>query len=322
VEQQVRSILEQRPAPTELVVGDDESTDGTIAIVERVYAESLLAMPELQTRLSVIRRSSPLGVTANFAATIAACEGELIALSDQDDVWVPGKLALLAAAFAADASLLLVHTDAHLIDAGGRPLGVTLFEALEATPWERTGLSLGDALPVLLRRNLVTGATVMFRRRLLDSALPIPPQWVHDEWLAAIAALVGGVKLLPVALIKYRQHDSNQIGARKPTLADKLKRLRVPQSERAPRLAERAALLAERGRALGVSAKIQAALDAKADHELRRGGMQRIRFNRVPAVAAGVLAGRYARYSRGSIDALRDLLAPADWRDQGSRGRR
>jgi glycosyltransferase involved in cell wall biosynthesis len=316
----VRSILEQVPAPIELVVGDDESTDGTIATVERVYSEVLLARPALPTRLSVIRRSAALGVTANFAATIAACDGELIALSDQDDVWMPGKLALLAAAFAADASLLLVHTDAHLVDAGGGPLGVTLLEALEATPWEREGLSLGDALPVLLRRNLVTGATAMFRRRLLDSALPIPPQWVHDEWLAAIAALIGRVRLLPVALIEYRQHDSNQIGARKPTLADKVERLREPQSERARKLAERAALLADRGRALGVTAKLQASLDAKADHELRRGRMQRIRFNRVPAVAAGVLAGRYARYSRGSIDALRDLLAPADWRDQGSRG--
>ena len=311
VARQVASILAQRPAPVELVVGDDDSSDDTLAIIERAHAEARAADPQLPTALRIIRRRPALGVTANFAATLAVCEGDLIALSDQDDEWMPGKLAALSEAFAADERLLLVHSDARLVDGDGAPLGLTLLEALEATEAERAGLAAGDALPVLLRRNLVTGATVMLRRTLLDAALPIPGEWVHDEWLAAVAAATGRVRLVPEALIDYRQHGANQIGARRPTLADKLARLRAPRAARALRLAQRTALLAERGRALGVAPAVQAQLDAKADHEARRARLPRVRIARVPAVVAGALAGRYGRYSRGAMDVLRDLVTPA-----------
>lgn len=311
VARQVASILNQRPAPLELVVGDDDSSDDTLAVIERVHADARAADPALPTTLRIIRRSPALGVTANFAATLAACEGDLIALSDQDDEWMPGKLAALAAAFDADPGLLLAHSDARLVDGDGQPLGLTLLDALEATPGERAGLVAGDALPVLLRRNLVTGATVMLRRSLLEAALPIPGEWVHDEWLAAVAAATGRVRLVPESLIDYRQHGANQIGARRPTLADKLARLREPRAGRAARLARRAALLAERGRALGVAADAQTQLDAKADHEARRARLPRLRIARVPAVVAGAVSGRYGRYSRGAMDVLRDLATPA-----------
>lgn len=311
VARQVASILNQRPAPLELVVGDDDSSDDTLAIIERVHAEALAADPGLKTRLTIIRRRPALGVTANFAATLAGCAGDLIALSDQDDEWMPGKLATLSAAFAADPELLLAHSDARLVDADGASLGLTLLEALDATEGERAGLAAGEALPVLLRRNLVTGATVMLRRTLLESAAPMPAEWVHDEWLAAIAAAVGRVRLLPEPLIDYRQHGANQIGARRPTLADKLARLREPQGERAARLALRTALLAERGRVLGVAAAVQRQLDAKAAHEARRARLPRVRLARVPAVLGGALSGRYSRYSRGAMDVLRDLVTPA-----------
>ena len=311
VARQVQSILNQRPAPLELVVGDDASTDGTVAVIEREHAAALAADPSLPTSLTVIRRDPALGVTANFAATIAACSGDLIALSDQDDEWMPGKLAALAAAFTADPELLLAHSDARLVDADSVPLGNTLLDALEATSAERAGLIAGEALPVLLRRNLVTGATVMLRRSLLESAAPMPAEWVHDEWLATVAAAVGRVRLLPEPLIDYRQHGANEIGARRPGLADKLARLREPRAERAARLAHRTALLAERGRVLGLAAAVQAQLDAKAAHEARRARLPRVRVARVPAVLAGAVAGRYGRYSRGAMDVLRDLVTPA-----------
>jgi glycosyltransferase involved in cell wall biosynthesis len=312
IARQVQSILRQRPAPFEVIVGDDASTDDTVAVIEREYAAAVAADPELPTQLTIVRRDVALGVTGNFAATLEACSGELIALCDQDDEWMPGKLATLTAAFTADTELLLAHTDARLVDALGAPLGLTLLEALEATTVERSRLAAGDALPVLLRRNLVTGATVMLRRSLLESAAPAPAQWVHDEWLAAIAATVGRVRLLPETLIDYRQHGANQIGARRPTTTDKLARLREPRGARAKRLAERTTLWAERGRALGVPASVQAQLNAKAAHEARRAQLPRLRIARVPVVLAGALRGRYSRYSRGAVDVLRDLVSPAE----------
>ena len=312
VAEQVRSILAQRPAPLELVVGDDDSADDTLAIIEREVTAARAADPALSTELVVRRHSPGLGVVGNFADALSACRADLIALSDQDDVWAPDKLARLIAHFETDARLQLVHTDARLVDAAGAPLGLTLLDALEATPAERAGLHTGDAFAVLLRRNLVTGATVMLRRSLVEQAAPFPREWVHDEWLAAIAAAQGphGLRLVPEPLIDYRQHGANEIGARRPTMADRWAKLREPRDARAPLLAERTRLLAERLAVLEVPAERLALAQAKHAHEARRRDLPRWQPARIPGVVSGVARGRYGRYSRGMIDVLRDLVQP------------
>jgi glycosyltransferase involved in cell wall biosynthesis len=317
VEEQVASILHQRPAPLELIVGDDASTDDTVELIERSYRAARDADPAVTTTLKVIRRVPALGVIRNVEATISACSGDLIALSDQDDVWHEGRLAALAAAFADDPDLLLIHSDAQLIDEEGRPLGYTLLDALGASATERELLARGNALPVLLRRSLVTGATVMFSSRLRELAIPFPADWVHDEWLAVIAASVGRARLLPRQLTDYRQHAANQIGARRVTMADRWYKLREPRAARAAWLVRRTTALSDRGRALGVSDRIQAKLDGKAAHEMARGNLPRVHVLRVPGVVAGAISGRYARYSRGAIDVLRDLVQPAGEVDSG-----
>jgi hypothetical protein len=306
VAEQVRSILAQTPAPFELVVGDDASSDDTLEIVERTAAESGRG-----TVLRVLRNDPPLGVVGNFAATIAATTGDLVALSDQDDVWAPGKVAAVTARFAADPDLLLVHSDARLVDGSGAPLGIDLLDALEATSRERAGLERGDAFAVLLRRNLVTGATAVFRRRLLDAAAPFPADWVHDEWLAVLAAALGGLRLDPAPLIDYRQHGANVIGARKPTAADRMARLREQRTERAARLIRRSQSLVERLDAVDAPPARLAAARRKLAHETARSRLPRVRVARIPGVLVGALSGRYSRYSRGPIDILRDLAQPA-----------
>lgn len=304
VADQVRSILAQDPPPFELVVGDDASGDDTLAIVEQLVAGS-------GVRLTVLRNDPPLGVVGNFAAAIAVCTGDLVALSDQDDVWAPGKLAAMRARFAADPDLLLAHSDARLVDGEGAPLGLDLLAALEATPGERAGLEHGDAFAVLMRRNLVTGATVVFRRTLVEKAAPFPADWVHDEWLAVLAAALGTLRLDPARLIDYRQHGANEIGARKPTLADRMRKLREPRDERAARLVARSQGLVDRLVALDAPAARIEAARGKLAHETTRSRLPRVRIARVPGVLRGALSGRYSRYSRGPIDILRDLAQPA-----------
>ncbi|HTL41895.1 MAG TPA: glycosyltransferase family 2 protein [Pseudolysinimonas sp.] len=305
VGEQVASILQQVPAPTELVLGDDASTDDTVAIVERLAADAGVQL--------VLRRHDPaLGVRANFADALDHATGELIALSDQDDIWHEGKLSTLIAAFAADPDLLLVHSDARLVDADGRPLGLTLLQALEATAHERAGLERGDAFATLMRRNLVTGATVMVRRSLLERAAPFAPDWVHDEWLAVIAAATGKLRLLPAELIDYRQHGANQIGARKPTWAERWAKLREPREPRASGLVARTAQLVEALERLGdgVAPSALAAARARLDFENARRALSRVPVARLPWILAAAVRGRYGRYARGSIDILRDLVQP------------
>lgn len=303
VAQQVRSILDQSPAPAELVVGDDGSSDGTVEVVRRTDPG--------RTAVTVLDGASRLGVTKNFERTVRAVGSPLVALSDQDDVWHPGRLSRLAALFDDDA-VLLVHTDARLVGADGEPVGRTLFEELEVSPAELDLERAGRAFDVFLRRNLATGATVVFRRTLLEYALPFPEEWVHDEWLAAVAAALGGVAVIAEPTIDYRLHGGNQIGVTAPTLRYKLSRILEPRGDRNARLARRFGVFADRLEELPVAPEIRAGARAKAEFEARRAALPASRLRRVLPVLRLARTGGYGDYaSRGKADILRDLVQPA-----------
>lgn len=308
IEEQLLSILDQVPAPQQLVVSDDASSDDTIARVREVAAR----YPEIA--LTVFENIPALGVTKNFEQAIRACTGDLIALSDQDDVWHPQRLALFAAEFAARPNVALLHSDARLVDGDGISLGHTLAEALGVNAHEIASIHSGDAFSVLLRRNLVTGACTVLRRSLVEYAAPFPPTWVHDEWLGIIAAAVATSDFIEQPTIDYRQHGANQIGATKLTLAGKFGRMMEPRRARNDRLHTNISVLADRLHRLGsrVSEGTLHQVLAKLDHERMRNALPEARMSRIPGVTRALFAGNYGRYSRGPLDAVRDILQPVD----------
>ncbi|WP_010203471.1 glycosyltransferase family 2 protein [Salinibacterium sp. PAMC 21357] len=308
VEEQLISILEQVPAPHQLVVSDDASKDDTIARTRAIAAR----YPAVE--LTVFENTPPLGVTKNFEQAIRACSGSLIALSDQDDVWHQGRLALFVQEFAAHPAVALIHSDARLVDSEGSPLGHTLSRALGVSAREVASIRSGQAFSVLLRRNLVTGACMVFRQSLVEFAAPFPSSWVHDEWLGVIAAAVGSTGFIDQPTIDYRQHGANQIGATKLTLAGKFGRMMEPRRTRNARLEANITVLADRLQRLGsrVSDDKLNRVRAKLDHEHMRNALPEARMRRIPAVAHAFFAGNYGRYSRGPLDAMRDILQPVD----------
>ncbi|WP_199186731.1 glycosyltransferase family 2 protein [Cryobacterium sp. M96] len=312
IEEQLRSILDQTLQASEIVVSDDGSTDGTPAAVDRIVAAWQGEHPGQPVTLHVIRNPAPLGVTANFEQALAVCTGELIALSDQDDVWPPERLALLAAEFQARPGLQLLHTDARLVDETGRPIGRTLLATLGVSAADRAAVHAGHAFDILLRRNIVTGATVMLRRELVGRARPFPAAWVHDEWLAIVAAATGTMDFLDDALVDYRQHGGNQIGVTSLDAAGRLSRLRTPRTLRNSRLLARAEALDER--ALGLMPvpvdSYLRLITAKAAHERARSALPSARLRRVLPVLRQWRTGGYARFGLGPQDVLRDLVQP------------
>lgn len=307
---QVRSILTQSLIPRELVVGDDASSDDTLAVIEATVASVRAERPAVVTKLVVLRRDPPLGVARNFEQTIAACTSPLVALSDQDDVWPPGRLERLVPRFD-DPAISLVHTDARLVDAGGADSGILLLDALEASSHERDALASGDAFEVLLRRNLVTGATVVLRRSLAEAAMPFSEAWLHDEWLAAVAASSGSLRLIDEPWLDYRQHGGNEVGASSPTWSRRWAKLREPRAPRAARLIARSAALVEHLELTAAAAHLLEAARAKLAHEQWRSRLPRWPIVRIPAIIGAVAAGRYSRFNRGPIDVVRDLVQPA-----------
>ncbi|MBO1737386.1 glycosyltransferase family 2 protein [Leifsonia sp. TF02-11] len=301
---QVKSILAQEPRVAELVVSDDGSSDRTLAIVEETVRAHGAGV-----RLRILRNAEPLGVTANFEQAIAACTGDLVALSDQDDVWHSGRLAAVVAPFE-DERMLLVHSDAALVGADGEPLGGTLFEALAITAEVLAEENSGDALGLLLRRNVVTGATTVLRASLAARARPFPDGWVHDEWLAVCAAILGSLHGLAAPTIDYRQHGANQIGVIRPTLRYKIARVFEPGATRQARLARQFAQLAERAPGFPeLSDTDRARIAEKAEFEANRSRLPTNRLRRIGPIRRLARGRRYERFaSQGALDVLRDLM--------------
>jgi glycosyltransferase involved in cell wall biosynthesis len=306
--EQLHSILLQSLHPAEVVISDDASTDETLDIAEGFRRR----FSEAGINLTLLRNATPLKVVANFERAVLACTGDYIALADQDDVWHPDRLLKLTKRLDSKPEIDLVFSDARLVDAHGVELGHTLFDSLEISPRTLQVLRADGGFGVLLRRNLVTGATVMFRSSLLERAVPFEPSWVHDEWLAIIAAAHAAVDYVPETLIDYRQHHSNVIGITVPTLRRKVSRVFEKRGDRYIDLVERSDRLVQRLIQLGASPPVIELARGKLAHQKARANLAQARPARISAIVREAASGKYRKFSsQGNLDILRDLLQPA-----------
>lgn len=311
LETQLRSIFEQTMPPREIIISDDASSDDTMEIVSRVSAE--FVSKNHSTLMVVLANQAPIGTVANFEKAVSAATGDFVALCDQDDVWSKDKLEKLVGLFRHDSGLLLVHSNARLVDRNGRSLGSTLFEALGISSAVVRLELQGEGFRLLMRRNIVTGATVLFRRDLLNFALPFPKYWVHDEWLAIMAAAIAKIGVCDEALIDYRQHGHNQIGATTLTMKGRWARLTRTRNDRNQLLLDRARVLVTRLDQLGKLVdpdKVNVARH-KVKHEEKRSSLPSRRWARVLPIIREVKTGRYWRLGSGANDILRDLVQPS-----------
>ncbi len=292
--EQLASIAAQTRSPEELIVCDDRSTDETVRIVEDFAAGAGFGV-----RLVVNEEN--LGATKNFEKAIALCEGEIIALSDQDDVWLPGKLARIEEALGRSPRAAMVFSDAELVDEGLRPLGLRLWRCVYVGRRQQRQVWEGATLELLLRHNIVTGATMAFRSEFKDLLLPIPRGWVHDGWIALLLAAVADVELIAEPLIRYRQHGSQQIGAEAPTLWGQYQHAKTMGQEYFRRETDNFAAALDRLSAQAqraVPPEAMAKLERKVAHYRARLRMREVgRLRRLPIIFKELIRGRYFRYS-------------------------
>ncbi|WP_249288753.1 glycosyltransferase [Mobiluncus curtisii] len=313
---QVRAILNQQLPIDELTIGDDDSGDNTVEIVQSLVDDFNRQHPAHPIRLNWRLHRPRIGIRDNFSDAISATTTDVVFLSDQDDEWGPEKTTVLTSALH-DAEL--VHSDAVLTSSDGRPLGnpqrpKTLLRELKASPSELQHLTEGDAFSVLLKRNLITGATVALRGEFARENMPTPPGLLHDEWLAMMAALDGRLRLVQTSvqhpLTYYRQHGGNAVGARKITLRDRWKQLTAGNESDNQRRLTRARSLAHAAdtRQLGTPSQRHDLVKALA-HQQSRSDLPHHRLARIPGIAAEAIRGNYSRYSRGWLTMIRDLLS-------------
>lgn len=311
IAEQLASIFQQTLLPNEVILSDDGSSDGTVDIASSMLSE--FASNHSNFRFQIIQNEISLGVSGNFKAAMSACTNDLIALSDQDDVWYENKLEILSEVFSENQEVLLVNSDAELVDAQLNSLESTLFKVLRLTEKEFSAIKSDDAFTVLLRRNVVTGATAMIRNKLFEMAQPFPTMGLHDEWLGLVAGSLNGVFLVDQPLIKYRQHSSNHTGARKLTLRARIEKLNISREERNQRLFVIAKSLCDLIQDLGSEVsnhRREQALE-KFHHELVRIGLPSNRLLRLKSVLSEFRTGRYFSSGLGLQDVLRDLVQPS-----------
>lgn len=193
--EQLDSILTQSYPIYELIIVDDCSCDSTSQILHHYAAQ----YPQIHLEFN----PHNLGVVKTFERALQLCRGELIALADQDDYWSNDKIAKLVNALG---DSLLIHSDILVVDEALQPL--------QEGQFTHKRLTRGLYVDYLLF-NDVTGCTLLMKRELLDLVLPIPDGvYMHDHYLALIAAFYKRISYLDAPLVKYRQHSSNVVGAK------------------------------------------------------------------------------------------------------------
>ena len=314
--EQLASIAAQVRAPDELVVCDDRSSDSTPAIVREFAAGAPFSV-----RLHVNEQN--LGSTKNFERAVTLCGGDLIALSDQDDVWLPSKLGRIEEVFLGEPRTGLVFSDAEVVDEELRPLGYRLWESVGFDAAQQGLVRSGRALDVLLSGSTVTGATMAFRSRYRNLVLEIPEDLalIHDGWIALMVSSVAGVTFIEEPLVKYRQHSRQQIGARRRKAAadenaaglsgvrDAMRRRNFYDEiiETGSRVRRR--LTERREEFGGGGGEALTKLEARLKHLNARANLPEGKLSRAGCVLRELLTRRYHLYSNGVYSAVKDLLA-------------
>lgn len=304
--QQLESIASQSLLPNELIVCDDNSTDNTIEIIKNFSKKAPFEVRLYQNSLN-------LGSTKNFEKAIGLCDGEIIVLSDQDDIWEKNKLQRIVEEFPKSSTIGGVFSNASLIDENGNLLKGDLWSSVRFNKKEQRKAMKGEIFKKLLKHNVVTGATMAFRSEYKNILLPIPKNCIHDEWIALLLGIFS--KIVPISdkLICYRIHPNQQIGVSQ-SLKEELRKTKEIDSEeylRAKKKYQEAKkVIITYGIIANKDKLIIKYLDNKINFMEYRASIHKTnnKLKRVPLVLKNVVNAHYFLYSSGFKSIMKDLF--------------
>ena len=206
IQEQIDSILNQSRKVDEIVVCDDGSTDKTIEILNNYSKKN----PNL---FKIYRNEINLRSVKNFEKAISICSGDIIFLSDQDDIWIENKVEEYIKYFNENPTIDVLASNGFCIDENGVVHDkYAIWDVPQFLKDEKVEFDYFELITTV--ENFVTGATMAFRKKIVPEILPFPiiKNFHHDEWIAIIATNKNAFELLPVKYFKYRVHENQQVG--------------------------------------------------------------------------------------------------------------
>jgi glycosyltransferase involved in cell wall biosynthesis len=191
--EQIDSILAQTFRRFELIIIDDDSTDGTIGLLEH-YREK-------DARIKTFFNKKNLGYRETFYSALSKCSGEYILFSDQDDIWVPEKINTLLKTIGDN---LLVFSNSILINEHGVSLQKKLSDTVRMIQPGQPEINRGFVIG-----NCVWGHTIMFHHSLTRIEKIVNPDQPHDWWFAVMSSHMNKIRYCAEVLNYYRQHEKN-----------------------------------------------------------------------------------------------------------------
>ena len=309
LQEQLVSIVKQTRLPDELVVCDDGSTDSTLQILGEFEKDTPFPV---RIYCNKIR----LGATKNFEKAIKLCKGEIIFLSDQDDIWLPQKIKKIVETFKKNPDTGYIFSNALVVDEKLNSIDGTLWEYVSFTANRRRKFEQGNQIEVLIERSVVTGATMALCKTKTNWILPIPEEWVHDKWIALLASAAEEKGIfIEEPLIKYRLHSKQSIGInidgdKKLNLIEQLKRAYNTKLESYEIVIDRLEYILNRLNEVNkMTKRTNEFLIGKIKHLHERQWMHNYsRWKRINRIFKELINRRYHRFSNGWEGVLKDLF--------------
>lgn len=200
IEEQLDSIVNQLTENDELLIFDDRSNDGTFEFILE-YASS-------KPIVKIHQNEENLGYVKNFELAISSAKGDLILLSDQDDIWHENKVEFVTGFFndIRNSSFNILHHGMETIDEKGNLLSeVFNYVSPEYNNYGATKKTLSTLI-----RPKCYGCAIAFRKDALEFIIPFPSiVYSHDHWLNALGVVSSSIYFESKILISYRQHGYN-----------------------------------------------------------------------------------------------------------------
>ena len=229
LETQMDSILQQTMPADEIIIVDDCSTDESVEIIQRYQKQ--------HPQIKLFQNESNLGYKRNFRRAVGLCQGSLVFLCDQDDLWLPDKISVMADLMESNPDIHVLASSFEFMNANGEVYSVKPRKGMSNNNMYLRPVKKNDLVPVTFdefcSHNYFQGCSMALSKKAANAYLTNWTDRIPHDWLIALlTSHDNGFYFLNKPLFCYRTHSQNTIGIPKGKKAEEWVRLKFAEDMR------------------------------------------------------------------------------------------